>query len=154
MQHAKRAERARFANHRARVILGVTRMDDEWFRSLRRQPDLGAKRGDLGVAGRIVVVVVEATFTDGHRSVPQKPTEALEIARWLERRGVVRMYAGRREYEARVIVGDGCSGGRGLKRLANADNRDRARVAGAGNYLVAVAGERRVREVGVAVDED
>ena len=29
-----------------------------------------------------------------------------------------------------------------------------ARVAGAGDYLVAVAGERRVREVGVAVDED
>ena len=40
------------------------------------------------------------------------------------------------------------------ERLSDANDRDRARIAGAGDYRVAVAGERRVREVGVAVDED
>jgi len=40
------------------------------------------------------------------------------------------------------------------ERFPDADNRLRARIAGAGDYRVAVAGERRVREVGVAVDED
>ncbi len=40
------------------------------------------------------------------------------------------------------------------QRLSNADDTSRARLAGAGDYLVAVTGERRVREVGVAVDED
>lgn len=64
------------------------------------------------------------------------------------------MYAGRREYEAGIVVGDRRGGGRRFEGLTNADNRDRARNPGAGNYLVAVAGERRVREVGVAVDED
>jgi len=39
------------------------------------------------------------------------------------------------------------------ERLSDADDRDRTRIAGAGDYRVAVAGERRVREVGVAVDE-
>ena len=39
-------------------------------------------------------------------------------------------------------------------RFADADDRLRARGAGAGDYLVAVAVEGRVREVGVAVDED
>ena len=45
------------------------------------------------------------------------------------------------------------SGGR-IQRLTNADDRLRARGAGALDYLVAVAVERRVREVGVTVDED
>ena len=40
------------------------------------------------------------------------------------------------------------------ERFPDADYRSRARCAGARDYRVAVAGERRVREVGVAVDED
>jgi hypothetical protein len=50
----------------------------------------------------------------------------------------------------RVLSGE-C---RCLERLAYADDGRRARIAGAGDYRVAVAGEGRVREVGVAVDED
>ena len=42
----------------------------------------------------------------------------------------------------------------GREGFADADDRSRARLAGARDYRVAVAGERRVREVGVAVDED
>ena len=58
------------------------------------------------------------------------------------------------EHKTRIV---GCtfSGERRyLERLADADDSRRARSAGAGDYRVAVAGERRVREVGVAVDED
>jgi hypothetical protein len=99
-------------------------------------------------------VVVEATFPNGHCSVIQKPAEAREIPSCVERGSVVRMYAGGREYKAGIVPGDRCSNRGCFKRLANADNCGRARNAGAGDYLVAVAGERRVREVGVAVDED
>ena len=40
------------------------------------------------------------------------------------------------------------------ERFTDADYRPRARDAGAAYYRVAVAVERRVREVGVTVDED
>jgi len=64
------------------------------------------------------------------------------------------MNARGRENELRIVGSDfardfGCR-----ERLSNADDGSRARFAGAGDYLVAVTGERRVREVGVAVDED
>jgi hypothetical protein len=58
------------------------------------------------------------------------------------------------EHKARIV---GCTFSRErrcLERLADADDSRRARSAGAGDYRVAVAGEGRVREVGVAVDED
>src|SRR6266540_2259875 len=55
--------------------------------------------------------------------------------------------------EARIFFGDSGSGSRRVRRFADADDRLRARGAGAGDYLVAVAVEGRVREVGVAVDE-
>ena len=99
-------------------------------------------------------MVVEAAFTDCDGSLPQESAEARDVTRCIERGRVVGMDTRAREYKTRVVVGDRCCRLRCLERLTNADNRDRARIAGAGDYLVAVAGERRVREVGVAVDED
>jgi hypothetical protein len=64
------------------------------------------------------------------------------------------MDAGRRENIAGIFSGALGSDRGCTKRLTDADDGDRPRNAGAGYYLVAVAGERRVREVGVAVDED
>lgn len=64
------------------------------------------------------------------------------------------MNAGGREDEARIVSSDLTRDFRRRERFPNADDRSRARFAGARDYLVAVTGERRVREVGVAVDED
>ena len=64
------------------------------------------------------------------------------------------MDAGSSEHKAPIVVCESSGQGRRQQRLTDADDRLRARIAGAGNYLVAVAVERRVREVGVAVDED
>jgi hypothetical protein len=66
----------------------------------------------------------------------------------------VRVDSRRGEDEPGVIRGDSRGNRRRIERLSDADNRRRARLAGAGDYRVAVAGERRVCEVGVAVDED
>ena len=76
------------------------------------------------------------------------------VARRVEIGRVVRMDARGRKDESPVprgIPGRRC---RSREGFADADDRSRARLAGAGDYRVAVAGERRVREVGVAVDED
>jgi hypothetical protein len=99
-------------------------------------------------------VVVEATLPDRDRTRSQQLAELRKISSCLKARRIVGMNTGRSEDEAGVLC---CvarrSGGRG-ERFTDTYYRDRARIAGAGNYLVAVAGERRVREVGVAVDED
>jgi len=57
------------------------------------------------------------------------------------------------EYEPEVVRGELGGDGSRRQRLPDAHYRDRARIAGARNYRVAVTGERVVREVGVAVDE-
>ena len=64
------------------------------------------------------------------------------------------MDSGRRKNEAGILARVFSRERRGLQRLPDADDGCRARIAGAGDYRVAVAGERRIREVGVAVDED
>ena len=59
-----------------------------------------------------------------------------------------------RENESGIVRRDLGGDSRRRERLPDADDRERARIAGARDYRVAVAGEGRVREVGVAVDED
>jgi len=58
-----------------------------------------------------------------------------------------------REHEPRILRRALSRESRYVERLSNANYRRRARIPGAGDYRVAVAGEGRVREVGVAVDE-
>ena len=99
-------------------------------------------------------MVVESALTDGDRSAGELLFDQRDVTRRVELRGVVRMNSGRRENKAGMGEGDRRRGSCRRRRLADADNRQRARGAGAGDYLVAVAVEDRVREVGVAVDED
>lgn len=66
----------------------------------------------------------------------------------------MRVNPGRSENESRILGGELRGDSRRRQRLTNADNALGARGAGTRDYRVAVAGERRVREVGVAVDED
>ena len=63
------------------------------------------------------------------------------------------MNSGSSEHEPRICGGALGGGGCRRERFADTDDRGRARIAGATDYRVAVAGERRVREVGVTVDE-
>ena len=154
MQDTHYSRRASLANHCARVLLCVARMDDEGLRGFRSKPELGPKRSHLRAARGVVVVVVEPALTDGDGSVLQESAKQRDIATGIKGNGVVRVHARRREGETWIVVRDRRSGGCRFEGLANADDRQRARIPGAGNYLVAVAGERRVREVGVAVDED
>jgi len=142
-----------FANNGSRIILGVTCMDDDRTLHLMSKRNLRRECGPLRFARRVVVVVVEAALTDRDRAALKKRAQLWYVALRIEGRGVVRVNAGRRKNETRVFRGVLSRGRGGLDRLADADDRDRARDAGAGDYRVAVAGERCVREVGVAVDE-
>jgi len=99
-------------------------------------------------------MVVEPTLSDGHRRPTQESAKLRHIAVSVEAGRVVWMDAGGSENESAIFRCALGGDGRCRQRLTDADDGNRARLAGAGDYVVAVAGERRVREVGVAVDED
>ena len=66
---------------------------------------------------------------------------------------IMRMDTSSREHKAWILRRALGRESRYVERLSDANDGRRARIAGAGDYRVAVAGEGRVREVGVAVDE-
>jgi hypothetical protein len=99
-------------------------------------------------------VVVEAAFTDRDSTGLQELTKARNVALLIESGSIMGMDARGREDETRVLGRALGRESRNLERLSDANDGHRARIAGAGDYLVAVAGEGCVREVGVAVDED
>ena len=99
-------------------------------------------------------MVVEPALADGDGSALHAFFDERNVTRGVELRRIVRMDSGRRENEAGIGERDRRRGGGRCRRFADADDRLRARGAGARDYLVAVAVEGRVREVGVAVDED
>jgi len=142
-----------FADDRARVVFSVSGVDDHRFTRLPGERDLSRERGALGFARRIVVVIVESTFSNRHGS-GQQLAQPRHVARRVKRGRVVGMDSGGGKDEA-GIVGRNLGGyDRRRERLTDANDRPRARIAGARDYRAAVAGEGRVREVGVAVDED
>ena len=99
-------------------------------------------------------MIVETTFADSDGAVSEQLAQLRQVALRAEAGGVVRMDSGRREKKARIILGKLAGDLRGRERFTNTDDSSRARIASAGDYVVAVAAERRVREVGVTVDED
>jgi len=129
-------------------------VNDKRFIQLRCQSDLRGERRPLGIARRIVIVVVESAFTDRDCGIAKQFTKACHIAPGNKCRSVVGMDPGSGKDESGVRRRDISGGGSRRERLADTDDRSRARIAGAIDYVVAVAVERRVREVGVAVDED
>jgi hypothetical protein len=137
----------------ARIVFGITSMDDYRTPGLVRERDLRGECSPLRLARGVVIVIVEAALTYRNRTLLQKGPQLWDVAVCVETRGVVRMNARSRENEPPVFRGVvGCHRGC-IDRLTDADDGGRARDAGAGDYRVAVAGERCVREVGVAVDE-
>jgi hypothetical protein len=153
VQDSDNSSAACLANRGSRIVLRVPCVDDHRKLRLVSERNLGRQRRALRFARRVVVVVVETTLTHRDRASLEKAAELWDVALRIERRGVVRVNARCRENEARVFLGVLSRQRGGIHGLADADDRARARIAGAGDYRVAVAGERCVREVGVAVDE-
>jgi hypothetical protein len=142
------------ANDRAGIVFGIPGVDHDRLVQLTGERDLRRECGALGFARRVVVVVVESAFANRHGGLSKQLAQLRNVARRVERGCVVGMYSRRRKDEPGILSRALGSHRRGCQRLPDADDRQRARKAGARDYRVAVAGERCVREVGVAVDED
>jgi hypothetical protein len=153
MQHTDHARCRRPVDHVPRVVFGVAGVNDERTFCFRGQRDLGVESIALHVARGIVVMVVEAALSNRYRAGLEAIPEQRDVAPRVERRRVMGVNSGGGENESRIVGGQLRGDSRRRQRLTDADYAPRARRARARDYRVAVAGERRVREVGVAVDE-
>lgn len=142
------------ANRRAGIVFRVSGVDDYRLAQLSSERNLCRECGALGFAGRIVVVIVESALADRHAGMSEQVTQPRKVARGVKRGCIVGMYSGGRKDEPEIVRRALGGNRRCRERLPDAHDRQRARIAGARDYRVAVAGERCVREVGVAVDED
>ena len=98
-------------------------------------------------------MVIQTTLADRDRAECDKRVELRDIAQRIERSSIVRVNASRERNEARIRLRDPGRVPCLLDGGADADKCRGARFPGASDYLVAVACEGFVREVGVAVDE-
>jgi hypothetical protein len=80
-------------------------VDDKRLRHFGTKRDLRRKGGALGIARRVVVVIVEAALSDSNCCVAEEHMQARNVARPIELRGVVGMDASGREYEAWICGG-------------------------------------------------
>jgi hypothetical protein len=154
VQDADDASRPRFADESTGVGFRLSRVDDNRAAHFSGERYLCGKRSALRLARRVVIVVVEAALPNRDRRTPQKLTETRDVAPLVKGGRIVRMDSSGRKHKPGILGRELSRERRYVERLSDADDGHRARVAGAGDYRVAVAGEGRVREVGVAVDED
>ena len=153
MQHAEDALGAGGTHNSVSVGVCVTRMYDHWAPGATCEVDLRLEGADLYVARRGIVVVVQTTLAQRHSASLDEPFESQDVGILVEGCGIVRMNAGGECDEARIRLRDPGRVTRLIDGCTDADYSRRARVTGALNYRVAVAGEGFVREVGVTVEE-
>lgn len=158
VQNACNASRRRLDEHRSRVVLRVARVNDDRQRRLPCQPQLLGKCAALLGTGRVVVVIVEATLADRDGSLIGELTERRDVASRVEPDRVVRMDSRRKPYDSPMGGRDvpRCASGAedipGAAAGADADNRFGSTFLRPPDYVAAVAVERRVGEVRVAVN--
>jgi hypothetical protein len=153
VQNTDDAGASSFPKKLSRVVFCIPGVDHNRSALLGGESYLSGKRRSLRLPWRIIVVIVEPALSDCY-SGAKELTEPGDIALLFESRRIMGMDARRREDKTRILGRALSCDRRYPERLSDADDGRRARIAGAGDYRAAVAGERRVREVGVAVDED
>jgi hypothetical protein len=104
-------------------------------------------------------MVIESTLAEGYGAFSCENSQLRNRSGWIETRRIVRMNSSRIRDVAGVTARERCRIARGGEYIVRtAPGADADYCAGPGDagpldYLVAVAGERRVGEVRVAVDE-
>ena len=159
MHHAAHTLAAGVRHKPARVVLGVAGVNDDGKPRFARQAQLREKDRPLLLPRRIIVVVIETALADRDRASPRKLAYHGRVTRIVEAGGIMRMNTGRIPYEARVPQRDGLRRASGAEDVpgaasgADADDRLGPTLSRAADYVAAVAVERFVCEVRVAVDE-
>jgi hypothetical protein len=81
----------RLGDHRACVVFGIPRVDNDGFSRFVREGELLGERAPLLESRRIIVMVVEPAFADCNCAFIQERSEQRYVAQWIEPDGIVRM---------------------------------------------------------------
>ena len=136
------------------VRLGFTGVQHDRLLQFRGQRKLGGEGVQLTFARRVMVVGVEATFTDGDSALGDGLTNVLRVRRIIPRGGIVRMDAGGKKDQAGVAFGQRlCAAGRG-RRLADTDKGPRTFCAGPLDHRVCFISERGIGQMHMTVGKD
>jgi len=106
VQHADDTAVSCVANDRCRIVFGIAGVDDNGLPHFFGKRDLSREHGQLRFAGRVVIVIVEAAFADGHRGSSEQAAQLREVAGRVKRGCVVRMNTGCREHESGIVRRD------------------------------------------------
>src|SRR5262249_33190809 len=147
------AGRSGFHDHGAGVVFGFTGVDHDGAIELASQRQLRRERTALRELRRMVVVVVEATLADSDGPTTNEISQCGVVARLVEICGVVRMYTGSEPHEAGMRRRQRRRPLSRGDRFADTDDTDRARGASVLDDGLAIFVERRIGEMGVAVEK-
>ena len=103
VQYAFDAGSMRVNNDCARILFGVPGVHDDRSPRLGGKPDLRGEGVSLGLAGRVVVVVVETAFADGDSAPLEQLAQLRNVPARIKLCGVVGMDASCRENETRMF---------------------------------------------------
>ena len=159
MHHSPYSGSAGFNHHCARIVFCITGMYDDREARFARKRKLCGECASLLQARRIVVVIVEPAFPDSHSARFHILAQQRRVVQFVETTGVVGMHTGGKPDEggmgARQIPrrASGAEDIPGAAAGADADDCSCSALTRPPDYIAAVALERGVCEVRVAVDE-
>jgi hypothetical protein len=159
MQNSTHSCLPRLGNHRSCVVFSVARMNYHRQVALACKRQLRGERTPLLEPRRIIVMVVETALANSNGASVGVSAYRLDVISLIETRGVMRMDSGREPYESGILDSNTLGRASGAEDIpgaaarADADDCFGTTRFRALNYVDAVAVERRVCEVRVAVDE-
>lgn len=158
MENSSHTAGAGFGDHGAGVVFSVARMHDHRLARITRESELFGKCASLLESRRVVVVIIEPALSHSHCSLVEQLAKLIDIACRIESARVVRMNPRSVKNKSVVLGSDGCRCASGAEDIpgaasgADADYCTRSICTCSFDYRAAVAVERRVGEVRVAVD--
>jgi hypothetical protein len=153
MKHAAHTAGGSIREQRGDIGIRIAGVHDHWHTQICREPELRLERGDLCVTRRVIVVVVEPTLSDRHRTAGDVVTDGLEIPSSIEVRGVMGMNARGMMNEPGLRLGNRRRAIRRRYGFADRHDGDCASIASARDGVIAIDVERGIGEMRVAIDE-
>lgn len=95
MHHTANSRPTRLGDHRGGVVNGVARVNNKWHTELASEGDLFGESAALLKARRMIIVIVETTFTDRNGAECNVLAYGADITLRRKRRGVMRVHTSR-----------------------------------------------------------
>lgn len=153
MQHPANALLPCFGDNRGSIVRSLSCMHDDRTSELSSDGKLLRKRETLLWTRRMIVMVVQSTFSYGYCSGPNELSQRVCCRCWIVAGGVVRMHAGCETQKTGVLHGECPSAQRDVDGFADDDNPTGTLGTCACDHNIAILVEGCVGKVGVRIEK-